>query len=85
MKAHVYRSAKRDDTYVYLRDAGDVSVLPGPLVERLGELIHVMDVELTPERKLARVDAAVVRDNLARVGYFLQLPPVPDDLARARR
>jgi uncharacterized protein len=85
MKAYVYRSAKREDTYVYLRDAGDFSVLPPPLVERLGELKQVMELELTPERKLARADAAVVRDNLARVGYFLQLPPVPDDLARARR
>lgn len=85
MKAYVYRSAKRDDTYVYLRDAGDFSVLPPPLAERLGALTQVMELELTPERRLARADVAVVRENLAQVGYFLQLPPVPDDLARARR
>ena len=82
MKAHVYRSAKRDDTYVYLRDADAFGVLPPELLQRLGLLTKVMEVDLVPGRKLARVDPAVVREHLATVGYHLQLPPVPEDLLR---
>jgi uncharacterized protein YcgL (UPF0745 family) len=41
----------------------------------LGQLQHVLDVELTPERKLAREDAATVRGNLDARGFHLQFPP----------
>ena len=45
--------------------------LPEPLRTQLGGLQFVLEVELTPERKLAREDAAVVRENLAAA----RLPP----------
>jgi uncharacterized protein YcgL (UPF0745 family) len=35
-----------------------------------------MDLELTPERKLAREDAGKVIDMLNEKGFFVQLPPV---------
>jgi uncharacterized protein YcgL (UPF0745 family) len=41
----------------------------------LGALEFVLDVALTPERKLAREDVAVVRDNLMSRGFHLQFPP----------
>jgi uncharacterized protein YcgL (UPF0745 family) len=37
----------------------------------------VLEVALTPERRLAQVDAALVRANLAERGFHLQLPPQP--------
>ena len=40
----------------------------------LGKLDFVMELALTPERKLARVDAAVVRENLVSRGFHLQFP-----------
>ena len=38
----------------------------------------MLEVALTPERKLAREDAAVVRENLALRGFHLQFPPASD-------
>lgn len=75
MLCFVCKSQRRKDTYVFLREAGGVSVLPPALRETLGGLVPLMELELTPERKLAREDAAVVLANLERHGYHLQLPP----------
>ena len=75
MHAYVYKSQRKDDTYVYLAARDDFSVLPEALIARLGPFRFVLDVALTPERKLARGDTATVRANLAARGFHLQLPP----------
>jgi len=75
MRAHVYKSLERADTYVFLAARDDFSRLPEPLRTQLGKLQFVLDVDLVPERKLAREDPAVVRENLVLRGYHLQFPP----------
>lgn len=75
MHAYVYKSQCKADTYVYLAERDDFARLPEPLRTQLGPLAFVLDVALTPERKLAREDAAVVRENLALRGFHLQFPP----------
>ena len=80
MKTFVYKSTKRADTYVYLRERDAFGLLPPPLAERLGALVFVLEVELTPERKLARTDPAVVRANLVAHGFHVQAPPL-DNMA----
>ena len=79
MQAYVYKSLRKADTYVYLAARDDFMRLPAPLRTQLGRLQFVMDVALTPERKLAREDAAVVRENLATRGFHLQFPPTVED------
>ncbi|MFY2763794.1 YcgL domain-containing protein [Arenimonas sp. MALMAid1274] len=79
MQAFIYKSLRKPDTYVYLRKRDDFAVLPEPVRAPLGELQFVMELALTPERKLARSDAAVVRGNLQSHGYFLQFPPTQLD------
>ncbi|WP_242108767.1 YcgL domain-containing protein [Luteimonas aquatica] len=75
MHAYVYKSQRKADTYVYLAARDDFAALPEPLRDQLGPLHFVLDVALTPERKLAREDAATVRANLASRGFHLQVPP----------
>jgi hypothetical protein len=75
MLAHVYKSPKRADTYVYLAARDDFGRLPGPLRTRLGPLQFVLEVDLVPGRRLATEDADVVRENLAIRGFHLQFPP----------
>ena len=78
MQAFVYKSLKKADTYVYLAGRDDFARLPDPLRSQLGTLQFVLELALTPERKLAREDAAVVRENLVARGFHLQLPPASD-------
>ncbi len=75
MQAHVYKSLRKDDTYVYLAARDDFTRLPEPLRTQLGGLQFVLEVALTPGRKLAREDVDVVRGNLALRGFHLQFPP----------
>ncbi len=81
MHAHVYKSLRKADTYVYLAEREGFDVLPAPVRETLGGLEFVLEVELTPERRLARVDVAQVSDALATRGFFVQVPPPPDAAA----
>ena len=75
MQAHVYKSLKRADTYVWLAARDDFTRLPEPLRTRLGNLQHVLDLDLDPQRRLPREDAATVLENLAARGFHLQFPP----------
>ena len=81
MQAYVYKSLRKADTYVYLAARDDFARLPEPLRTQLGSLQFVLEVALTPERRLAREDAAVVRENLAVRGFHLQFPPTVEDLS----
>lgn len=79
MLAYVYKSLKKADTYVYLAGRDDLARLPEPLRAQLGELRFVLEVALTPERRLAQEDPAVVRTNLAARGFHIQFPPTVQD------
>jgi uncharacterized protein YcgL (UPF0745 family) len=74
MQAFVYKSLRKPDTYLYLRERDAFALLPEPVRAPLGELAFVMELALTPERKLARADAELVRNNLATRGFHLQVP-----------
>lgn len=75
MHAYVYKSQRKADTYVYLAARDDFERLPEPLRGRLGALTFVLDVALTPDRRLARENPEEVRANLAARGFHLQFPP----------
>jgi uncharacterized protein YcgL (UPF0745 family) len=79
MQAFVYKCLHKADTYVYLAARDDFARLPESLRAQLGALQFVLEVALTPGRKLARVDAAVVRENLAARGFHVQFPPNASD------
>lgn len=75
MKCFVYRSAKRNNTYAYLRERDAFAVLPQQLAGGLGMLEFVMELELTPERRLATQDVNRVMQNLHEFGFHMQFPP----------
>lgn len=83
MQAFVYKSQRKTETYVYLARRDDFEVVPASVREPLGQLSFVLDVELTPQRRLAHVDAAQVRQALSERGFFLQLPPSPAQVLAA--
>ena len=74
MHAYVYKSLRKPDTYLYLREKDAFSLVPDGVRLPLGALSFVLEVELTPGRRLARADADVVRTNLASLGFHLQAP-----------
>jgi uncharacterized protein YcgL (UPF0745 family) len=84
MRAYVYKSLEKADTYVYLAERDAFVRLPDGLRHQLGALQFVLDVDLVPERTLARADPTAVRDSLRTRGFHVQLPanvgdPMSDD------
>ena len=75
MQAYVYKSLRKADTYVFLAARDDFSRVPEALRAQLGELGFVLEVVLSPGRRLAQADATVVRTNLAAQGFHIQFPP----------
>ncbi|KAF1689508.1 YcgL domain-containing protein [Pseudoxanthomonas koreensis] len=83
MQAYVYKSLRKADTFVFLAARDDFARLPEAVRAQLGELAFVLELALTPDRRLARSDPRVVRDNLALRGFHVQFPPSPDAAATA--
>ena len=75
MIAHIYKSLRKPDAYLYLRDKEGFGLVPDSIRAPLGELAFVMSLELSADRVLARANAGVVRSNLLDRGYYLQVPP----------
>jgi uncharacterized protein YcgL (UPF0745 family) len=78
MKCSVVRSSLKDFTYIYLLAGYDFDDLPQDLKRVFGKPEFVMNLELSPERKLAYEDINRVMQNLTEKGYHLQLPPKED-------
>ena len=61
--------------YLYVDRKAELSELPEALMAAFGQPEHVLDMVLTPEKKLARVEAAKVLEHISDQGYYLQMPP----------
>jgi uncharacterized protein len=80
MLCAIYRSSRRVDTYLYVPHPADFTKLPEPLQQSFGQPIHVMTIALTKERKLAQLSIAELREHLVEPGFYLQIPPKPENL-----
>ena len=73
MLCHIYRSNLKIDTYLYLLEKDDFSIIPEALLRVFGPPEFSFSFDLTQERKLAKEDSAEVLENLKEQGYHLQL------------
>ena len=75
MHCWVYKSPKKDEMYLYLAAEAGFDRVPEPLMQRFGSPQLVMQLELSAQRRLARVDVDRVIADLNAHGFFLQMPP----------
>lgn len=74
MQCVIYKGSRKQDTYLYLADRDNFSGIPENLLKLIGQPVHVMDLDLHPERRLAQEDTAEVLQNLQERGWHLQMP-----------
>ncbi len=72
----IYKGSRRAETYLYVPEENNFQRVPKELLDALGTLELVMDLELDERRRLARVDAKDVMKSVSQAGYFLQLAPI---------
>lgn len=74
MQVFVYTSQRRTDTYLYLARRDGFDAVPDALQTPLAPWRFVLEFELTPLRRMPRVEAATLAVNLQAQGYHLLFP-----------
>ncbi|WP_070967342.1 YcgL domain-containing protein [Vibrio sonorensis] len=75
----IYKSLKKEGTFLYIPKKDDFSRVPDALMQTFGKPVMVMVIKLDG-RELAQVDVKKVKESLLTDGFFLQLPPPPENL-----
>jgi len=79
MKCVIFRCSKKVEMYLYVPLKEDeeqlLADLPDGLDKLTGRLEKVMELELTPDRKLARVKVEDVVASIKEKGFYIQMPP----------
>ena len=75
----VYKSPKKSEMYLYVDKKEGLSRVPEALLEMFGKPIDAMTLLVTPQKKLARVDADKLLQELRDKGYYLQMPPAKEE------
>jgi uncharacterized protein YcgL (UPF0745 family) len=73
MFCYIYRSSRKADTFLYLAEKDDFSILPESLLSVFGDPEFSFSFELTTDKKLAKEDTTEVLESLKSQGYHLQL------------
>ena len=74
MLCYIYRCNLKTDMYIYLAEEDVFDNVPKEIFNSLGIVEFSMELEMTPDTKLAREDTATVLSNLKEHGFHIQLP-----------
>jgi len=77
MECVVYKSLKKDETYIFIPAETPLSDLPAELIKVLGETEMVMTLNLTADKKMARGNASEIMMSIEKQGFHLQIPENP--------
>jgi len=81
----IYRSPKKEGMYLYVDRVEDLERVPESLLQRFGKPELAMTLALFPGRKLARADIDQVLAGIAEKGFYLQMPPTPEQYMQELR
>ncbi len=85
MLCAIYKSSKKEQTYLFVKTRDDFSAVPEPLMLTFGTPTLVTLTNLATKEKLAFADLAKVKSKLSEQGYYLQLPPPKEDLLKQHK
>ena len=74
MLCYIYRCSLKPDMYIYLAEEDVFETVPREIFNSLGIVEFSMELEITPDTKLAREDSETVISNLKQHGFHIQLP-----------
>jgi len=85
MLCAIYKSTKKEYTYLFINNRDDFSSVPEALMTTFGTPTLVTLTNLATKDKLAFADLNKVKVNLTEQGYYLQLPPPKEDLLKQHK
>lgn len=85
MLSSIYKSPRKNETYLFVEKAGDFSRVPESLLETFGQPQLVMTLALSERKQLAGADVEKVIKDLQEQGYYLQLPTPDENMLEVHR
>ncbi len=85
MLCAIYKSSKKEQTYLFVKTRDDFSAVPEPLMATFGTPTLVTLINLATKDKLGFAELAKVKTSLIEKGYYLQLPPPKEDLLKEHK
>lgn len=85
MLCAVYRSLRKEGTYLYIEKRDDFSQVPSLLLQSFGKPELVTVLNLGKREHLAQVDINKLKEALTEQGFYLQLPPPPENMLAAHK
>lgn len=76
---NIYRSSKKEGMYLYVSKQDMLKKVPDQLLALFGKPELAMTMLLTPDKPLLRTSADQVMEAIEQQGYYLQMPPSPDE------
>ena len=73
MECFIYRCSLKPDMYIYLAEEDVFDCVPKEIFNSLGIVEFSMELDITPDTKLAREDTKTVISNLKQHGFHRQL------------
>ncbi|WP_439243615.1 YcgL domain-containing protein [Lonepinella sp. BR2474] len=80
MLCAIYKSKKKDGMYLYVEKRDKFDAVPDSLRQLFGPPIFVMLFNLMGRQSLAQADKQDVLTQIQQQGYYLQMPPMPENL-----
>lgn len=80
MLCAIFKSTKKNDTYLYVKDRHDLSPVPEALLDMFGKPQFVMLFNLNGTKQLLAKDNETVKSEIVEKGFYLQMPPPVENL-----
>lgn len=80
MLCAIYKSVKKEGMYLYVAKCDQFDDVPEELRQIFGKPQFVMLFNLAGEKRLQRVDNQEVQQAIETQGFYLQMPPPPENL-----
>lgn len=75
MLCYIYKSLKKEQTYLYIAKRDKFENVPKQLLTMFGKPKLLMTFNLAGNKQLAIADIDKVREAMQKDGFYLQLPP----------
>lgn len=83
MLCAIYKSLRKEGMYLYVAKRDQFDTVPSELMLVFGKPQFVMLFNLIGEKDLVRADKQEVLAKIESEGFYLQLPPPPENLHTA--
>ncbi|AWL12293.1 YcgL domain-containing protein [Saliniradius amylolyticus] len=80
MLCAIYKSPRKDETYLFVPGRERFEEVPEALMESFGQPELVMVLNITADSRLAISEPGKVLEKIDQQGYYLQLPPPKENL-----